>query len=72
MAPCEFHDQYLAYLEGIATDLTKDGTHPGPTLGRAESLVQSITISQSLNQISSEEAEAIYNAIFELYPSLKV
>jgi hypothetical protein len=71
MATREFHDQYLVYLEGLAIDLTKDGTCCEPTLGKAESLVQSVTVSRSLNQISPEEAEAIYNAIFKLYPQFE-
>lgn len=69
MAVCENHNQFLEFLnERVATELTGDGACGNGDRWRASSVIQNTAIFRSLEKISPEEAQTIYDRVFGLYP----
>jgi hypothetical protein len=71
MAVCEFHECYTEFLSTRITTELDDPVLGKQDLGRAWSVVQSAAICQTLGNISPEEAQIIYNRVFDLYPQFK-
>jgi hypothetical protein len=71
MAVCEFHGYYTEFLNSRITTELDDPVLGKQDLGRALSVVQNAAICQTLGNISPDEAQVIYNRVFDLYPQFK-
>lgn len=71
MTTCEFHGCYTEFLNNRITTELDDPVFGKQDLGSAWSIIQSAAICQTLGNISPEEAQIIYNRVFDLYPQFE-
>lgn len=71
MTTCEFHECYAEFLNNRITAELDNPVLGNQDLGSAWGIVQSAAICQTLGNISQEEAQLIYNRVFDLYPQFE-
>ena len=72
MAVCEFHKEYMEYLnERIDCELTEDGFNGTASWPQVWSVVQNTAICASLENISKREAGIIFRTVYRFYPQLE-
>ncbi len=72
MADCEFHKEYVEYLNGrISAELVPDGFPANMSYSQVWKVLQNAAICGSLGNISPEEESLVINTIFCLYPQFE-
>lgn len=72
MAVCEYHCEYTTYLNRrISNELVPHRFPEDLDWNRVWSIVQNAAICEFLENISSREAELIYQSVFCLYPQFE-